>query len=100
MSEELLKRDIAVYSSLVHYDEGFLLGSLINIEDSQGIRRVLSNSSYELTLMHVSQFQEDYELVGILQSLRPKLIELFIKQIMMIGIIVLRNNIKRNQLLN
>lgn len=56
MSEELLKRDIAVYSSLVHYDEGFLLGSLINIEDSQGIRRVLSNSSYELTLMHVSQF--------------------------------------------
>lgn len=29
-----------------------------------------------------------------------KLIELFIKQIMMIGVIVLRNNIKRNQLLN
>lgn len=36
MSEELLKRDIAIDSSLVHYDDGFLLGSLINIEDSQG----------------------------------------------------------------
>lgn len=100
MSEELLKRGIAIDSSLIHYDEGFLLGSLINIEDRQGTRRVLSNLSYELTLIHFSQFHEDYELVGILQSLRPKLIELFIKQIMMIGVIVLRNNIKRNQLLN
>ncbi len=34
MSEELLKRDIAIDSSLVHYDDGLLLGSLINIEDS------------------------------------------------------------------
>ena len=32
MSEELLKRDIAIDSSLVHYDDGLLLGSLINIE--------------------------------------------------------------------
>lgn len=54
MSEELLKRDIAIDSSLVHHDDGFLLGSLINIEDSQGTRRVLSNLSYELTLMHFS----------------------------------------------
>lgn len=54
MSEELLKRDIAIDSSLVHYDDGFLLGSLINIEDSQGTQRVLSNLSYELTLMHFS----------------------------------------------
>lgn len=56
MSEELLKRDIAIDSSLVHYDDGFLLGSLINIEDSQGTRRVLSNLSYELTLMHFHSF--------------------------------------------
>lgn len=70
MSEELLKRDIAIDSSLVHYDDGFLLGSLINIEDSQGTQRVLSNLSYELTLMHFSQFLEGYEVVDILQSLR------------------------------
>ena len=38
MSEELLKRDIAIDSCLVHYDDGLLLGSLINIEDSQGTR--------------------------------------------------------------
>jgi hypothetical protein len=72
MSEELLKRDIAIDSSLVHYDDGLLLGSLINIEDSQGTRRVLSNLSYELTLMHFSQFHQGYEVVGILQSLRQK----------------------------
>ena len=69
MSEDLLKRDIAIDSSLVHYDEGFLLGSLINSEDGQGTRRVLSNLSYELTLMQCLQFHEDYELVGILKSL-------------------------------
>ena len=59
MSEELLKRDIAIDSSLVHYDDGLLLG-------------VLSNLSYELTLMHFSQFHQGYEVVGILQSLRQK----------------------------
>lgn len=68
MSEELLKRDIAIDSSLVHYDDGLLF----NIEDSQGTRRVLSNLSYELTLMHFSQFHQGYEVVGILQSLRQK----------------------------
>ena len=47
-------------------------GSLINIEDSLGTRRVLSNLSYELTLMHFSQFHQGYEVVGILQSLRQK----------------------------
>lgn len=78
ISEELIKRDIPADSSPVHYDDGFLLGRLINIlEDSQKTRRLLSNLSYELTNMPFSQFHEGYELVDVLQSLRPKLIELY-----------------------
>lgn len=38
---------------------------------------ILSNLSYELTNMPFSQFHEGYELVDVLQSLRPKLIELY-----------------------
>ena len=78
ISEELIKRDVPAGSSPVHYDDSFLLGKLINIlEDSQETRQLLSNLSLELTNMPFSQFHYGYELVDAMQSLRPKLIELY-----------------------
>lgn len=78
ISEEIIKRANQDDKNPIQYDDSFLLGSLINIlEDSQKTRRLLSNLSYELTNMPFSQFHEGYELVDVLQSLRPKLIELY-----------------------
>ena len=69
ISEEIIKRANQDDKNPIQYDDSFLLGSLINI--------LLSNLSYELTNMPFSQFHEGYELVDVLQSLRPKLIELY-----------------------
>lgn len=78
ISEEIIKRANQDDKNPIQYDDSLLLGSLINIlEDSQKTRRLLSNLSYELTNMPFSQFHEGYELVDVLQSLRPKLIELY-----------------------
>lgn len=77
IGEELIKRDVPA-GRPVHYDDSFLLGKLINIlEDSQETRQLLSNLSLELTNMPFSQFHYGYELVDAMQSLRPKLIELY-----------------------
>lgn len=78
ISEEIIKRERQDDKSLIQYDDTFILGRLINIlEDSQETRQLLLNLSYELTNMPFSQFHEGYELVDVLQSLRPKLIELY-----------------------
>ena len=78
VSDELIKSDIPANSSPVQYDDSFLLGRLINIlKDSQKTLRLLYNLSFELTNMPFSQFHEGYELVDIIQSIRPKLIELY-----------------------
>ncbi|MGV4330554.1 hypothetical protein ACPOUV_07450 [Streptococcus thermophilus] len=78
VSDELIKSDIPANSSPVQYDDSFLLGRLINIlEDSQKTLRLLYNLSFELTNMPFSQLHEGYELVDIIQSIRPKLIELY-----------------------
>ncbi|NLQ47920.1 helix-turn-helix domain-containing protein [Streptococcus mutans] len=78
ISEEIVKREGQDDKSLIQYDDNFILGKLINIlEDSQKTRQLLLNLSYELTNMPFSQFHEGYELVDVLQSLRPKLISLY-----------------------
>ena len=54
------------------------------------------NQTLKLGSNNTMSDEEKIELI----NLEDIFFELFIKQIMMIGVIVLRNNIKRNQLLN
>ena len=62
----------------VSYDSNYLLGFLINtLADSQATRRLLSDMSQATVGMPFSQFHEGHELVEIIQSVRPRLIELY-----------------------
>ncbi|HEN6500700.1 TPA: helix-turn-helix transcriptional regulator [Streptococcus agalactiae] len=62
----------------VSYDSNYLLGFLINtLADSQSTRQLLSDMSQATVGMPFSQFHEGHELVEIIQSVRPRLIELY-----------------------
>lgn len=62
----------------VSYDSNYLLGFLINtLADSQATRQLLSDMSQATVGMPFSQFHEGHELVEIIQSVRPRLIELY-----------------------
>ena len=75
---ERLLKDTSSTGVEVNYDSNYLLGFLINtLADSQTTRQLLSDISQATIGMPFSQFHEGHELVEIIQSVRPRLIELY-----------------------
>ena len=75
---ERLLKDSPQVGVEVSYDSNYLLGFLINtLADSQTTRQLLSDISQATVGMPFSQFYEGHELVDIIQSIRPRLIELY-----------------------
>lgn len=77
---ERLLKDSSQAGVEVSYDSNYLLGFLINtLADSQATRHLLSDMSQATVGMPFSQFHEGHELVEVIQSVRPRLIELYNK---------------------
>ncbi|MDU5407451.1 MAG: XRE family transcriptional regulator, partial [Streptococcus agalactiae] len=77
-SYERLLKDSPQAGVEVSYDSNYLLGFLINtLADSQTTRQLLSDMSQATVGMPFSQFHEGHELVEVIQSVRPRLIELY-----------------------
>ena len=75
---ERLLKDSPQVGVEVSYDSNYLLGFLINtLADSQTTRQLLSDISQATVGMPFSQFYEGHELVEVIQSVRPRLIELY-----------------------
>ena len=75
---ERLLKDTSSTGVQVNYDSNYLLGFLINkLADSKTTRQLLSDISQATIGMPFSQFHEGHELVEIIQSIRPRLIELY-----------------------